>query len=448
MKLPHPPPGLSGLLASIGPGEFPKILELQPGPLVHEAYLHWDELRHREPPPSLNHETWWLGLRLARQALLKPLPLLDKKGTPFFFGSPDPVQIDLHHIDQDAAGEIKSATETATPASRDRYLLRSVIEEAITSSQLEGASTTRRVAAEMLRSGRAPKDRSERMIFNNFLAMQAIQGFKHEPLSPGRVLDIHRLVSEQTLDDPQDVGRLRQSNDIRVVNNDDGTILHQPPDYRELPERLERICAFANSSEDQRPFVHPVLRAILLHFMVGYDHPFADGNGRTARAIFYWSMLRSGYWLAEFISISQILRRAPAQYGRAYLFTESDGGDTTYFLIHQLATMRKAIQSLHDYLARKAREQRSMERLLAESPELRAKLNHRQKALLTHALKHPGAGYHIEDHQKTHAIVYQTARTDLLQLAEFGLLEKLKEGRAFLFVAPEDLRARMARLGS
>lgn len=445
MRLPHPPPSLSDLLASTQPGDFPKVLELQPGPLIHEAYLHWDELRHREPPAGLSHETWWMGVRLARQALLKPLPLLDKKGQPFFFGSPDPVQIDLHHIDQDAAGEIKSATET-TPAARDRYLLRSVIEEAITSSQLEGASTTRRVAAEMLRSGRAPKDRSEQMIFNNFLAMRAIQGFRSEPLSPARVLDIHRMVSEHTLDDPRDVGRLRQSNDVRVVDNDDGTILHHPPDHRELPERLERICAFANAGENQRPFVHPVLRAILLHFMIGYDHPFADGNGRTARALFYWSMLQSGYWLAEFISISHILRMAPAQYGRAYLFTETDGGDTTYFLIHQLATMRKAVQNLHDYLARKAKEQRSLERLLAESPALRARLNHRQKTLLTHALKHPSAGYRIEEHQRTHAVVYQTARADLLQLADLGLLEKVKEGRAFLFVAPEDLAARVARL--
>ena len=446
MKLPHPPPDISILLSTVETGDIQKILELQPGPLVKDSYLHWDELRHREPPEGLDHERWWLGLRWARQALLKPLPLLDKKGHPFFFGVPEAVQIDLHHIDQDAAGEIKSATETTTPAARDRYLLKSVIEEAITSSQLEGASTTRRVAAEMLRSGRAPKDRSEQMIFNNFLAMRAIQGFRDEPMTPARLLEIHRMVSERTLDDPRDVGRLRQSDDIHVVDNDDGTLLHQPPDHRELPERLERLCAFANAGEDQRPFVHPVLRAILLHFMVGYDHPFADGNGRTARALFYWSMLRSGYWLAEFISISHILRKAPAQYGRAYLFTETDGGDTTYFLIHQLTTMRKAIQSLHDYLARKAKEQRSMERLLAESPALRVRLNHRQKTLLTHALKHPGAGYRIEDHQKAHGIVYQTARADLLQLAELRLLEKIKEGRAFLFVAPDDLAARMARL--
>src|SRR5664279_51447 len=158
------------------------------------------------------------------------------------------------------------------------------------------------------------------------------------------------------------------------MDHRDGTILHQPPSYRELPDRMGRLCAFANADENARPFVHPVLRAILLHFMIGYDHPFVDGNGRTARAVFYWSMLRSGYWLAEFISISHILRRAPARYMRAYLFTESDGGDTTYFLIHQLATIRKAIASLHEYLARKAKEQRSLERLLSESPTLKSGL--------------------------------------------------------------------------
>jgi len=379
--------------------------------------------------------------------LLKELPLRDKDGRSFLFGSPDPVLIDLHHIDQNAAGEIRSVTERATTVSRNRYLLKSIIEEAITSSQLEGASTTRKVAAEMLHSGRPPRDRSEQMILNNFLAMRAIQEIRGEALTPARVLEIHRMVSLHTLDDPKDVGRLRQSNDIRVVNNDDGSILHQPPDFNELPERLEQICAFANAGEDERPFVHPVIRAILLHFMIGYDHPFADGNGRTARAVFYWSLLRSGYWLAEYISISHILRKAPAQYGRAYLFTESDAGDTTYFLIHQLATLRKAIHSLHDYLARKANEQNRTERLLAESPSLRSQLNSRQKALMTHALKHPGTPYRIEDHQRIHTVVYQTARTDLLTLAKLGLLEQRKEGRAFVFLAPADLAARIARLG-
>jgi Fic family protein len=189
-----------------------------------------------------------------------------------------------------------------------------------------------------------------------------------------------------------------------------------------------------------------VLRAILLHFMVGYDHPFADGNGRTARALFYWSMAKSGYWLMEYTSISHILRKAPTQYMRAYLHTETDKNDTTYFLLHQLQTIRQAIVALHEYVARKAREQKETERLLASSPALRGRFNHRQTALLNHALRNTGEAYRVDAHQRSNGVVYQTARHDLLQLEAMGLLEKSKQGNAFVFYAPADLRKRLDSL--
>lgn len=446
MKLPLTPPGPAELAKDLTPELVLRLFQAQSSPLINGQYLHWDQLRHREPPEGLTSEQWWFGIRTARAALLQPLPLMDKGGHPLSFGMPEPILIHLHHIAQDAAGQIKSAAEVATPGNRDRYLLQSLIEEAITSSQLEGASTTRKLAEAMLREGRQPRDHGERMIFNNFRAMKAVQDLRGVSITPAHVLELHRSVTDGALDDPADAGRLRRSDDVRVVDNRDGLILHQPPAYHELPERLERLCAFANAGEDARPFVHPVLRAILLHFMVGYDHPFADGNGRLARTLFYWAMSRSGYWLTEFISISHFLRRAPAQYVRAYLHTETDGGDTTYFLIHQLETIRQAITALQDYLARKTAEQRGTESLLATSPGLRARLNHRQIALLTHALKNPGAAYRVEGHQRSHGVVYQTARTDLLDLARLGLLEQGRAGRAFVFIAPADLERRIAGL--
>jgi len=202
------------------------------------------------------------------------------------------------------------------------------------------------------------------MIFNNFAAMEHIRSLRDQPITPERILELHRMLTADTLDDSVDAGRLRQSDDVKVVDNRTGTVLHDPPHWAELPLRLERLCAFANADEGSAPFVHPVVRAILLHFMIGYDHPFADGNGRTARALFYWAMARSGYWLMEFLSISQFLRQAPAQYVTAYLHTETDGGDTTYFILHQLGTIRKSIEALYVYLARKTNEQKDAQRLL------------------------------------------------------------------------------------
>ena len=445
MRLPEPAPDPGSVFAALRPESLPGLFQ-QGTPTPLGRYLHWDDLRYRQPPEGLTRELWWASTLMARLPLMQHLPLLDKQGQPFAFATPAPVLIDLHHIDRDAAGQIQNPAGIPVQTDPRRYLLNSLIEEAITSSQLEGAATTRKVAAAMLRDGRKPRDHGEAMIFNNYQAMEHLRAIKSEPMSPGLILELHRILTEGTLDHPADAGRLRQTDDVQVVDRRDRTVVHIPPSFRELPQRLERLCAFANAGESAKLFVHPVLRAILLHFMIGYDHPFVDGNGRTARALFYWSMARSGYWLMEYISISHILRKAPARYMRSYLLSETDNNDTTYFLLHQLATIRKAIIALHEYLARRSLEHKETERLLSASSALRTRFNHRQVALLTHALKNPGEGYRVEGHQRSHNVVYQTARNDLLDLQSLGLLDRAKQGNAYVFFVPDDLRERLAVL--
>jgi Fic family protein len=445
MRLPESAPSLESSFARFEPTRIEAAMR-HASPLPTGKYLHWDELRRRPPPEGLTHAEWWAAVTVGRMASFQPLPLADKEGKPFVFAAPAPVAIDLHHIDRDAAGHLRAASGTPLQEDSQRYLINSLIEEAITSSQLEGASTTRKVAATMLRSGRKPRDISETMIFNNYRAMEHLRNLRDLPLTPAQVLELHGILTEDTLENPDDAGRYRRDDGVQVVDVRDGTPLHVPPPHTELPARMQRLCGFANADEASLPFVHPVLRAILLHFMIGYDHPFADGNGRTARALFYWAMARSGYWLMEYASISHILRQAPAKYMRAYLHVESDKNDTTYFLLHQLRTIRQAIAALHQYLARKTGEQKETERLLAASPKLRGRFNHRQSVLLNHALRNSGEAYRIDAHQRVHGVVYQTARNDLLELEAAGLLERTRQGNAYIFYAPPDLRQRLGVL--
>lgn len=444
MKLPLVPPPLNTLFESLSP-EALSAWHAQPQPALPEGrYLHWDELRHRAPPQGLSHEQWWLAVKIARQAQAQPLPLKDKHGLAFTYTMPAPVIQALHFIDRDASGQILMDGPVASPQDRDRYLVSSLIEESITSSQLEGASTTRRVAEDMLRAGRRPRTTGERMIFNNYQAMRHIRGMRDEPLTPALILELHRMLTLDTLDDPADAGRLRQADDIHVVDPRDGQVLHIPPAASLLPARLEALCTFANRTDSDVPYIHPVVRAILLHFALGYEHPFADGNGRTARALFYWAMARQGYWLMEYLSISRILRQAPGQYARAYLHTETDGGDATYFLLHQLDVIHQAIDALKAYLAEKSRELHATEKLL-RSVELRTRCNHRQIALLGHALKHADAIYTVESHRASHAVAYATARSDLLALVDMGLLQEARQGKRWVFSVPEDLHARLKK---
>lgn len=442
MRIPQSPPDLNELLdEAMRSGRWKDVLSASGNLPAPADYLHWDELRRRKPPDGLSHREWWMLLKLQRLNSLQVIPLRDRQGRAFRFSVPPQVAEPLHEIDLGGGGMLDLPAPVTNPQTRDRYIVSSLMEEAITSSQLEGAATTREVAKEMIRTGRPPRDTSERMILNNYVTMRHIRELKSSTLSPELVFQIHRLVTDGTFDDPAAAGRFRRPDEQRIVGDDFGSVFHDPPPADELPQRMEAMCAFANS-ESPGGFLHPAVRAIILHFWLAYDHPFVDGNGRTARALFYWAMLHRGYWLFEFISISSILRKAPVKYGRSFLHTETDDNDLTYFIISQTEVIRSAIRELHEYIERKTAEVRQVE------SHVRALdlFNHRQVGIIRHALKHPGQRYTFKSHQTSNGIAYQTARTDLLGLCGRGLLDQRRKGRQQVFVAPDDLSKRLLNL--
>jgi Fic family protein len=442
MKLPQTPPRAIDYFAALHVLENanPGILESFSA-TVGDRYVHWDGLRRRTPPANLTSQQWWALIKLARSSLYRSVPLTDSTGTSFRYAMPDPLQQMLSEADRDLSGRVAVPDLIRNEGTRDRFIVSALIEESVTSSQLEGASTTRKVATEMLRSGRRPRDLSERMIFNNFAAMNFIRSVSKQPLTPDLVIEIHRRVMEDTLEDPGDAGRLRTTDDVRV-HSPEGDELHRPPVAAELPVRLKGLCAFANGATPAQ-FVHPILRAVLLHFGLAYDHPFVDGNGRTARAVFYWSLLHANYWLGEFISISSILRKAPSKYARAFLYSETDENDLTYFALYQMEVLHRAIRAAHDYVREKAEALKSTQSLLQQSQSL----NHRQLALLAHALGNSDAQFAPTSHAQSHQVTRQTARADLKELVRLGLLVPMKVRNGFAYLPPPNLDHRVAGLG-
>ena len=439
-----PAPTISEMIGGVVEKGAERLPELLRRGLVEDGrdYVHWDKLRQLEPPGDLSLQEWWLLIKWGRQNVQRAIPLTDAAGNHFAYGVPDVVARRLHYVDQRCAGEVAMPeVVTADAQARQHYLVNSLMEEAIRSSQLEGATTTRRVAKELLRTGRAPKDRSERMILNNYRALQYMRDEMPTALSPGTVIELQRILTDGTLDNPDSAGRLQQANEerIAVVDRIDGTVIHTPPPAEQLPGRLQALCDFANEAESPERFIHPVLRAILLHFWLAYDHPFEDGNGRTARALFYWYMRTHGYWLVEYLSISRILRHAPGKYTRAFLLTETDERDATYFIVYQLDVIQRAVEQLHDYLRQKITDVRDVEALLKDSDQF----NHRQFALLANALRVPDAMYTFQTHATSHGVTHETARADLLPLAEMGFLERRRQGRRYTFTPPADLPKRL-----
>lgn len=432
MKKPRSSPQIKDLLEMTKPERVTEILfrriEAAPGGRYH----HWEQLRRRPPPDGLSPEEWWLGIKIAREQGRRTLPLTNTNGQPFSYILTDEALSLLLRIDQQTAGRIGFPEDVVNPRDRTRYVVAGLMEEAIASSLLEGAATTRRHAKNLLRSDRSPRTLAERMVVSNYRTMMYISRDPTASLTAEIVFEIHRMVTEGTMNRPEDAGRMQRSGEKRAVVGhftDPDQTYHVPPPAEELPDRMESLVSFANDLESE-PFVHPVVRAIALHFYLAYLHPFVDGNGRTARALFYRSLLRQGYWLAEYLSISRLLRRAPVQYGRAFLHTETDDADFTYFLLHQLEVLERSIEELWRYLETKAAQVRHAERALRGNPDF----NHRQIALLSRALRRPDDIYTIRSYQTTHGVTYPTAHSDLTDLYKRGLLERHKVGKEYRFV--------------
>ena len=397
------------------------------------SYLHWHDLRYKTPPAGLSVEQWWSALKFKRSVgRITFEQLKARDGTPLQVTRHARLDSGYVRMDRLIGGKVAMPEAARNESTRDQFIASSLMEEAIHSSLFEGAVSTREAAKDLLRSDRPPINRDERMIFNNYKAMLRIREMAKHDMTVDCLLELHRILTAGTLEDPMHAGRFQVEGEERVQVVDDRLhrVVHVPPPAAELPQRMQALIDFANEPDIVGGnYVHPVLRSILLHFQLAYDHPFWDGNGRTARALFYWSMLRRDYWLAEYISISRLLYNNRSAYEEAYLQVESDNQDGTYFVLQQLGVLEAAVEELFEYVNRKSAAQRRLKLVLDQ----RGDLNHRQLALLGHALKTPGAIYTHESHGNSHRVSVMTARSDMMELVQRGWLTQSKAGKRFIY---------------
>lgn len=400
-------------------------------------YLYWDQFKWRV---SKNHdvEKAWLVTKWCRFTKRKLIDIYDEKSIEFHYCIPDSLQAKFFKIAKLSGEGIPSSSTI-----KQKFLISSLMmEEAISSAQLEGASTTRRVAKKMLVEERTPRSEDEQMILNNYLLMREVKALLDVQLSTDIIRHFHKIATFGTTENSVVPGAFREDNEIVISDGSDGEVLHQPPHYEQIEERLQKLCDFANtihSGENGNAFIDPIAKAIILHFMIGYEHPFADGNGRTARAIFYWFMLQNGFSFFEYLSISKLLKVAPVKYGMAYLYTEIDENDLTYFLYYQADIIVRAMDELFTYLDEKSKEFEDIVKLLEHS-KLSNELNFIQKNILKKAMKNPGHIFTVKEISNAYEVSENTARKYLKLLSSYNLLASLKEGRVVKYIALANIK--------
>lgn len=389
---------------------------------VNDHYEYWDKAKYKALPPGFTPEDLWRFVVADRRT--KIVQVWPKYHV--HFSLTGMMQQQCHQYDMNFGGSW-GAGSLIQDEHRERYLVSSLMEEAISSSQMEGAATTRRVAKDMLRRHATPRDRSQQMIVNNYQTIRFIVEHKQEPLTMEMLLHIHHLMTDRTMERPEDAGQFRKNDDVVVENAITHDIVHRPPSYRDIPQFVDDLCSFFNASQPPT-FIHPIIRGIVIHFMLAYMHPFVDGNGRISRALFYLYMLRQGYWLTEYLSISRIIYRSKNSYEKAFLCSEADGMDIGYFIAYHLRVLGLAFRDLQSYLQRKIEEREAAAAYLSIPG-----LNERQAEMIKMYADNPGEMYTVREFQARFQVTPTTVKSDLEQLMKMGIvrqipLNKVKRG--------------------
>ena len=392
------------------------------------SYPYWEKWKYLAEDWGLDPKRVWIAMKTSRSISQRTVNFDSGDRFKLLVNTPSIMQLQLHELDLSLGGNL-NASDIIPSEEKQRYLISSLMEEAIASSQLEGAATTRKVAKQMLESNRKPRNSSEQMIVNNYAAMQWIVQNKKTQLTEASILQIHRIITNDTLPNKEEEGAFRTTDDVRIVDVQTGEVLHTPPQQQDLEQLIKAFCSFINDREKENFFLHPISKAITIHFLIGYIHPFADGNGRTARALFYWYLIRKGYWLIEYMSVSRIILGAKAQYARAYQHTEKDENDLTYFILYNLRCMQHSLEELKKYIARKNREKKDILNLLRNTD-----YNDRQIVLIQEIINDKKSVFTVTEVQHKFGVANQTARTDLEYLVSKGILEARKSGRKVQFL--------------
>lgn len=381
---------------------------------INSEYYYWDKVKY-VATSGIDPAVLWQAVKLQRMMSAKSVTFGKYN---FHFTITEQMLALLHEFDMNIGGSL--GTKSLIPENdKSFYLVSSIMEEAIASSQMEGASTTRKVAKEMLRKKLKPRDKSQWMIANNYATIRYLSEHRQDEFSVEKLLEIHKYISSETLDNKNDEGNIRQTDDIVVMNGITGDIAHTPPPHEETRQLLEELCSFANNDAPDS-FIHPIIKGIIIHFMLAFIHPFVDGNGRTARSLVYWYMMKKGYWLTEYLSISRIIYTNKSKYERAFLYTENDDNDLSYFIQFNLVTMKKAYEELKRYLQRKISERDSI--LMFKGVR---GINQRQAHILKVIAEKGNEILTVKEVATRFNITGHTARTDLQGLVRQGFMAEI-----------------------
>ena len=388
-----------------------------------ENYYSKEDVGYRLPN-DLSLETFWQSLSQSRKQKSQVFSFTDQNKDLFWYLLTPALQKKIYKIDSQGKDSLYRMVKKEIEV---ELLKDSLLEEALYSSVIEGAFSTYKRLKELVDDKAPPADINDQMVLNNYEAMQFILKEKHRDLTLDFVLELHKIVTQKTLGpDEAYAGRFRD--DWVYIKDKRDRVIYTPPPADQVVASIEQLIAWVNA-RDESTFIHPIVKASFIHFYLVYVHPFFDGNGRTARALFYYYLIKNGYEFFKYFSISVVVQKTKAQYYRAIKDVEDCGADMTYFLLYMAQTINDSIGLVTDRIVKHYKKDFILDKL-KEKGEF---LNPRQEKFLKKFLVSDKGLMTIKDYQRVTGVVYETARVDLEDLALRNILIKTKERRKFIY---------------
>ena len=384
---------------------------------TEEEYLDKAQLLYRET----NIETWKAVQEYRKDKSIK-VPLFDKEGKNFWFIITENIREALEYIDE--SGQM-SLLENIDAKIKSQVVHDFLIDESFSSSVIEGAFSTKKRTNEIIKNKLDPKNLSEQMILNNYHALTYILDNIDDPLSEKILLDIYKIITKNTLRDDCITEKYR-TDIVHVTDIYHGEPIYTAPTHDKIQPMMDDLFKFISDVGD----IHPIIKACIIHFYFVYVHPFFDGNGRTARVISFMYLIQNGYNFFKFYSVSNMIKNSRSKYYASIKQTEDYDNDLTYFIYYMVEMYAN---SINEVLGRfvKVMNRNLIDKYLDNSG---LKLSNRQNKVIDALLKEDGSNFiSISEYQKRYKTSYETARSDLLQLHDLGLLNKVKKGKKHFY---------------
>lgn len=393
---------------------------------TNERYLTRKEILFRlKNRPTMDFNLVWEKILNFRKGKGNILPLKDQKNNNFWYMIPPFVEKQIHEINFVAKHRLEEIT---TKELHKKILIDEMMfEEAFYSSVIEGAFTTKKRAKEVVKT-KSPKDKSEQMILNNYNALVFILENIHKDLNEDIFIQIHKIVTLNTLEKDEETERYRDDQ-VYVSDPNQTEPIYIPPKAPLVEPMMNDLFTFINNSNEGQ-FVQPIVKAFIIHFYIGYVHPFFDGNGRVARAFSFMYLLKQGYEFFKFFSISSIINKHRKNYYKSFIDSEENNNDITYFITAHLDITLDSIREVIDKLLREFHSQILEERLNKDG----ILLSSRQQKYLNLIERKETNITTIEEYRKKFKISYETARRDLMELESLGMFKKLKKGKKNIYI--------------